>query len=153
MTTNRRGGGGPGRLLTLRSQEKHMKILVGYDYSTVTQDVLALAKQQANAFNAEVHLLRSLEQNPELQRDTVQQAKKNLDHVRNEFTTMGLACDTHVVLSSLSAGEDIVQFAKQNSIDLIVLGVRRRSKVGKLIFGSNAQLIILTAPCPVLTVK
>jgi nucleotide-binding universal stress UspA family protein len=65
---------------------------------------------------------------------------------------MGLACDTHVVVSALSAGEDIVQFAEQNSIDLIVIGVRRRSKVGKLLFGSNAQLIILTAPCPVLTV-
>ena len=130
-----------------------MKILVGYDYSTVTQEVLALAKQQARAFNAEVHLLRSLEQNPELQRDTIQQAEQNLDHVRREFATMGLACDTHVVVSALSAGEDIVQFAEQNSIDLIVIGVRRRSKVGKVLFGSNAQLIILTAPCPVLTVK
>jgi nucleotide-binding universal stress UspA family protein len=66
---------------------------------------------------------------------------------------MGLACDTHVVVGRLSAGEDIVQFAEQNSIDLIVIGVRRRSKVGKLLFGSNAQLVILTAPCPVLTVK
>lgn len=130
-----------------------MKILVGYDYSTVTQDVLALAKQQAIAFNAEVQLLRSLEQSPELQRDSIQQAEQNLDHVKREFTTMGLACDTHVVVSTLSAGEDIVQFAEQNTIDLIVIGVRRRSKVGKLLFGSNAQLIILTAPCPVLTVK
>lgn len=130
-----------------------MKILVGYDYSTVTQDVLALVKQQAQAFNAEVHLLRSLEQNPELQRDTIQQAEQNLDHVKREFATLGLECDTHVVVSTLSAGEDIVQFAEQNSIDLIVIGVRRRSKVGKLLFGSNAQLIILTAPCPVLTVK
>ena len=130
-----------------------MKILVGYDYSTVTQDVLALAKQHAKAFNAEVHLLRSLAQNPELQRDTIQQAEQNLDHVRLEFTAMGLACDTHVVASTLTAGEEIVQFAEQNSIDLIVIGVRRRSKVGKLLFGSNAQLIILTAPCPVLTVK
>ena len=134
-----------------------MKILVGYDYSTVTQDVLALAKQQAQAFKAEVHLLRSLERNPELQRelrrDTVQQAEQNLDQVKREFANMGLACDTHVVVGRLSAGENIVQFAEQNSIDLIVIGVRRRSKVGKLIFGSNAQLIILTAPCPVLTVK
>jgi nucleotide-binding universal stress UspA family protein len=129
-----------------------MKILVGYDYSTVTQDVLALAKQYAQAFKAEVHLLRSMERNPELQRDTIQQAEQNLDHVRREFASMGLACDTHVVVSALSAGEDIVQFAEQNSIDLIVIGVRRRSKVGKLLFGSNAQLIILTAPCPVLTV-
>ena len=130
-----------------------MKILVGYDYSTVTQDVLALAKQQAKAFNAEVHLLRSMAQNPELQKDTIQQAEQNLDHVRREFSTLGLACDTHVVVSPLTAGEEIVQFAEQNTIDLIVIGVRRRSKVGKLLFGSNAQLIILTAPCPVLTVK
>ena len=130
-----------------------MKILVGYDYSTVTQDVLALAKQQAQAFKAEVHLLRSLEQNPELKRDTIQQAEQNLDHVKREFATLTLTCHTHVVVSALSAGEDIVQFAEQNSIDLIVIGVRRRSKVGKLLFGSNAQLIILTAPCPVLTVK
>jgi nucleotide-binding universal stress UspA family protein len=130
-----------------------MKILVGYDYSTVTQDVLALAKQQAQAFKAEVHLLRSLEQGPELNREAIQQAEKNLDHVKREFAALGLACDTHVVVSALSAGEDIVQFAEQNSIDLIVIGVRRRSKVGKLLFGSNAQLIILTAPCPVLTVK
>ena len=130
-----------------------MKILVGYDYSTVTQEVLALAKQQAKAFNAEVHLLRSLNKDPEVQRDTVEQAEKNLDHVRREFATLDLTCDIHVVVSALSAGEDIVQFAKKNNVDLIVIGVRRRSKVGKLIFGSNAQLIILTAPCPVLTVK
>jgi nucleotide-binding universal stress UspA family protein len=130
-----------------------MKILVGYDYSTVTQDVLALAKQQAKAFKAEVHLLRSLAQNTELQGDTIQQAEENLDHVKREFATLGLDCDIHVLVSALSAGEEIVQFAEQNSIDLIVIGVRRRSKVGKLLFGSNAQLIILTAPCPVLTVK
>ncbi|MGB9436864.1 MAG: universal stress protein [Desulfobacterales bacterium] len=130
-----------------------MKILVGYDYSTVTQDVLALAKQQAQAFKAEVHLLRFLEQGPELSREAIQQAEQNLDQVKREFATLALACDTHVVVSALSAGEEIVQFAEQNSIDLIVIGVRRRSKVGKLLFGSNAQLIILTAPCPVLTVK
>jgi nucleotide-binding universal stress UspA family protein len=94
-----------------------------------------------------------LAQDPKLQRETVQKAEQNLDHVRGEFATLGLACDTHVVVSSLTAGEDIVQFAEQNSIDLIVIGVRRRSKVGKLLFGSNAQLIILTAPCPVLTVR
>jgi nucleotide-binding universal stress UspA family protein len=130
-----------------------MKILVGYDYSTVTQDVLALAKQQAQALKAEVHLLRFLEQGPELSREAIQQAEQNLDQVKREFATLGLLCDTHVVVSTLSAGEEIVQFAEQNSIDLIVIGVRRRSKVGKLLFGSNAQLIILTAPCPVLTVK
>ena len=94
-----------------------------------------------------------MEQDLEKQRDAVQKAKQNLDHIRREFYTMGLVCDTHVVVSPLSAGEDLVQFAEQNSIDFIVIGIRRRSRVGKLIFGSNAQRVILTAPCPVLTVK
>jgi nucleotide-binding universal stress UspA family protein len=46
-----------------------------------------------------------------------------------------------------------VQFAEENKIDLIVVGIRRRSRVQKLVFGSNAQYAILEAPCPVLTVK
>ena len=47
----------------------------------------------------------------------------------------------------------LVEFADQNDIIEIVIGVRRRSKVGKLLFGSTAQYVILTAPCPVVSVK
>ncbi len=50
-------------------------------------------------------------------------------------------------------GEDLVRFAKDNDIDEIIIGVKRRSKVGKLVFGSTAQYVILKAPCPVLAVK
>jgi nucleotide-binding universal stress UspA family protein len=46
-----------------------------------------------------------------------------------------------------------VEFANDEGIDLIVIGVRRRSPVGKLVLGSNAQDILLRADCPVLAVK
>jgi len=49
--------------------------------------------------------------------------------------------------------EDLVTAAERASADLIVIGLRRRSPVGKLILGSNAQRILLDAPCPVLAVK
>ncbi|MBW2582853.1 MAG: universal stress protein, partial [Deltaproteobacteria bacterium] len=52
-----------------------------------------------------------------------------------------------------SPGEHLVYYAKDNNIDEIIIGVRRRSKVGKMVFGSTAQYVILEAPCPVLAVK
>ena len=47
----------------------------------------------------------------------------------------------------------MVEFAKENQIDGIVMGAARRSRVGKLIFGSTAQYVVLEAHCPVLMVK
>jgi nucleotide-binding universal stress UspA family protein len=44
-------------------------------------------------------------------------------------------------------------YAKEKAIDLIVVGVEKRSKTQKILLGSTAQFIILKAPCPVLTVK
>ena len=52
-----------------------------------------------------------------------------------------------------SPGEDIVKYANENKIDAIFIGVLKRSKLAKIFLGSNAQYIILKAPCPVVTVK
>ena len=49
--------------------------------------------------------------------------------------------------------EDLVDVANSEQAALIVIGLRRRSPVGKLLMGSNAQQILLTADCPVLAVK
>jgi nucleotide-binding universal stress UspA family protein len=53
----------------------------------------------------------------------------------------------------LEAGEDLVRFAKEEEIDEIYIGIKKRSKVGKFIFGSTAQYVILEAHCPVVTIK
>src|ERR1700712_1850223 len=57
----------------------------------------------------------------------------------------------------IPAGDDyadgLIAIAEEAAADMIVIGLRRRSPVGKLILGSNAQRILLDAPCPVLAVK
>ena len=49
--------------------------------------------------------------------------------------------------------EEIVSLARENSARFIVIGLRRRSPVGKLLLGSNSQEILLDADCPVIAVK
>jgi nucleotide-binding universal stress UspA family protein len=68
-------------------------------------------------------------------------------------TDSGVKCEKHLLMRGNATGEDIVSFAKENRADLIVIGVKKRSKVGKLMFGSTAQYVILEADCPVLAVK
>ena len=57
------------------------------------------------------------------------------------------------LLTDLTPGEQLVKFAEDQKLDQIFLGIAKKSKVGKLIFGSTAQYIILHAPCPVVTVQ
>ena len=130
-----------------------MKIMVGYDRSNVAKEALVLVKKHAKAFDAKVYLLTALAQGPDLQLEDIQKAEYELERLKISFEEDEIPCETHAIVSSLTAGEDLVQFAQENEIEEIVIGVRRRSKVGKLLFGSNAQYIILQAPCPVVAVK
>ena len=57
------------------------------------------------------------------------------------------------LVRGLEPAEDLIAVAEEVAADVIVIGLRRRSPVGKLILGSNAQRILLDAPCPVLAVK
>jgi nucleotide-binding universal stress UspA family protein len=130
-----------------------MNIMVGYDRSNVAKEALVLVKKHAKAFDAKVYLLTALAQGPDLQLEDIQKAEHELERLRISFKKDGIPCEIHAIVSSLTAGEALVQFAQGNDIEEIVIGVRRRSKVGKLLFGSNAQYIILQATCPVVAVK
>ena len=130
-----------------------MKILIGYDGSNSAKEALMIAKKHAQAFGAEVDVVTSMEKGTENQQSEIESAEKGLDWAKSVFSDAGIDCQSHLLIRGLEPGEDIVQFAKENEIDEIVVGVKRRSKVGKLLMGSTAQYIILKANCPVLSVK
>ena len=64
----------------------------------------------------------------------------------------GRRLSTHEAESD-DIAEALVQYAEASKADLIVIGLRRRTPVGKLLLGSNAQRVLLEAGCPVLAVK
>lgn len=130
-----------------------MKILVGYDGSKVAEDAVKLAQEHGHAFKAEIFIMTSLEQSPALKKEDIDRAENRLENLQRAFEVDNIPCKTQAFVSYQSPGEDLVNFVKGNDIDEIIIGVRRRSKVGKLVFGSTAQYVILEAPCPVVAVK
>lgn len=77
----------------------------------------------------------------------------DLAHVREDLAALGVEFDVRQVLGADDAAAEIVELAEQTDASLVVIGLRRRSAVGKLIMGSAAQSILLGAGCPVLAVK
>jgi len=130
-----------------------MKILVGYKGVNVGKDLLKIALAHAKAFNGEVLIVTSMVGGGKSEQSKVQDAEENLEKAKNYFDDQGVSCKTHLLVRGLDAGEDLVNFATEKGVDEIIIGIKSRSKVGKLIFGSTAQAVILQAECPVLSVK
>jgi nucleotide-binding universal stress UspA family protein len=130
-----------------------MNILVGYDGSHSAIDALKLAKNRAKASDAKVEVVISMKGAKNSQHDDLLQAELKLEYAKALLEEENVSCETHLLIRGLSAAEDLVQFAEDNQVDEIIIGVRRRSKVGKLLLGSTAQQVIFRSQCPVITIK
>ena len=129
-----------------------MRILVGYNESSVSDEALNAAIMRAKAFKAGIDIVHSLKSEGD-DYNIIERAQAELDLKQKRISDLGIECEVHLLIRDLEPGEDLVTFAKDNYIDEIVIGVKKRSKVEKAIFGSTAQYVILNAPCPVLAVK
>jgi nucleotide-binding universal stress UspA family protein len=84
---------------------------------------------------------------------TVIAVRDALAELEERLTREGLEVTVHDFVRGNEPAEDIIEVAEREDAALIVIGLRRRSPVGKLLMGSNAQDILLRAACPVLAVK
>ena len=81
------------------------------------------------------------------------EVERTVDEARDRLEQTTIGHDVRHVQRGNDVAEDLIQTATEAGAELIVIGLRRRSPVGKLILGSNAQRILLDASCPVLAVK
>ena len=133
-----------------------MKIMVGFDGTDIAMGVLKLAEDHAKAFNAQIFVVTAVTQSHDVKlddMDRMEESDSQLNEIKNHFEKADIPCEVRVLVNDLQPGESLVQFANENAIDEIVIGVKKRSKVGKLIFGSTAQYVILEAKCPVVAAK
>jgi nucleotide-binding universal stress UspA family protein len=78
---------------------------------------------------------------------------QDIDAIESELSAAGIELEVTQSTGALAPAEEILRVAAEKSADLIVIGVRRRTPVGKLFLGSTSQQVLLDANCPVLAVK
>ena len=130
-----------------------MTFLVGYDGSNVAKSALQLAREYAKVFGIDVTVIASVEGKTVTRDIDLENARKNLAYAEKFMEEENIPTKTELLVRGFNPGEDIVKYIIDNEIQAVFIGVQRRSRVDKMLFGSNAQYIILNSPRPVISVK
>ena len=68
-------------------------------------------------------------------------------------TRLGVAVTVRQVRDALTVAETVLDEAERLNAELVVVGLRNRSRTGKFLLGSTAQTVLLRSPCDVLAVR
>jgi nucleotide-binding universal stress UspA family protein len=115
-------------------------IVVGYVPKPEGDAALRRAAEEAQLRGSRLVVVNSHRGGREFDGEDAVESETALDEIRQ-------------LVRGLDPADDLVAVAEELDAEFIVIGLRRRTPVGKLILGSNAQRVLLDAPCPVLAVK
>ena len=77
----------------------------------------------------------------------------DIDRIEKRAAEAGVEVEIKQFVRGNSAVTEIEMLVTERQVSLVVIGLRARSRVGKLILGSVAQDILLSVPCPVLSAE
>ena len=128
-----------------------MNIVVGYIPSPEGVAAVDYAIEQATAFDASMTVVNTGRDGDYA--NAVFATAEDVDALDAQLEAAGIEHEIVRPTDGASAADSLLAAAARTSADLIVIGIRRRSAVGKLITGSTAQAVLLGADCPVVAVK
>jgi nucleotide-binding universal stress UspA family protein len=140
-------------------------VLVATDFSEPSAVALDYGRELARTYGAKLHVLHVVEDlrwryatdmAPTalvgVQEDVEASAASRLDALVTDEDRQQLCAHT-VALTAIAPSEAIVQYAKSEGADVIVMGTHGRNGLAHLFMGSVAERVVRLAPCPVLTVR
>ena len=128
-------------------------IVVGYVPKPEGHAALRRAAEEARLRDARLVVVNSHRGGREFDSGDALESQEDLEAIRSELREAGVEHEVRQLVRGMDPADDLVNVAAEVSAEFIVIGLRRRSPVGKLILGSNAQRVLLDAPCAVLAVK
>ncbi|MBB3040236.1 universal stress protein [Nocardioides sp. LMS-CY] len=129
------------------------KVVVGYVPKPEGEAALRTAVAEAKLRDASLVVVNSHRGGSDFDAEASTQADREMAAVRKILDGSGVDYEVRQLVRGFEPAEDLISIAEASQAELIVIGLRRRSPVGKLILGSNAQRVLLDAHCPVLAVK
>jgi nucleotide-binding universal stress UspA family protein len=127
-----------------------MRILVGY--TPAPDGVAALDFAIAHAKLTDAHLTVLNTGKNGNYSDPVYATSQDIDTLEAELEESGLEYEIRRPNDGLSATDSLLRIAEETGADVLVIGLRRRSAVGKLLTGSTIQSVLLNAEIPVICV-
>lgn len=134
-------------------------VLVAIDFEDTSSEALRVAREMATAVGAKLHLLHVIPDVPTfwsfeaaevdwegLRKRWIEEAKQRL----SEFDAPP-ASERTIQIGRPSA--DIVRYADEHHIDMIVIGTHGQGPIKEMLLGSVADKVVRSAHCPVLTVR
>ncbi|MBP1631782.1 MAG: UspA domain protein [Acidobacteria bacterium] len=132
--------------------ERHT-IVLGYAPTTTGRLALDRAVQEAKLRGSRLLVVLSMWGGKKTAFDEVAQARQALEEAEDRLKAEGVSYELRELVRGKSPAQDLADLAAEEKADLIVIGYRHRTKSGKFFLGSDAQDILLAAPCPVLLVR
>lgn len=126
-------------------------IVAGYLATDLGRLVLDTAIHEAQLRGARLVLVNSATGGAYADRGLAPAA--DLDAAANQARGAGVDVEVHQISDALAAAETLLGEVTRRDADLLVIGLRSRSRTGKFLLGSTAQTMLLRAPCNVLAVK
>ena len=136
------------------------KILVPVDFSENSKKILDSAGDIAEKFGAAlsvVFVVQSFDDYSgffvphmpvaKFEEEMVQGAEQKMDSFMGGYENV----EAKVLIGDV--GEEVVRYAEEIGIDMIIMGTHGYKGLEKVMFGSVAEKVVKTAPCPVLTIN
>jgi nucleotide-binding universal stress UspA family protein len=128
-------------------------VVVGWIKSPEGQAAIDAAVEETRRRQGRLVVVHSAKGGGDEDPNTVVELRDALADLEQRLGADGLEVTVRDYVRGKDPADDLIDVAEKEDAALIVIGLRRRSPVGKLLLGSNAQEILLRADCPVLAVK
>ena len=130
-----------------------MAVVVGYVLTKEGRAALRRASEECLLRQTKLIVINSNRGGKDFDATDARRFEAELVAVQSQLDEVGVEHEVRQLVRGNDPVQDLIEVADEVNADFIVIGLRKRTPLGKLFLGSNAQRILLEASCPVLAVK